>query len=41
MRMFSRTEVVNQLRALGFVEVEQHVAGVAQFVGGRLPDASE
>jgi SAM-dependent methyltransferase len=41
MRMFSRTEVVDQLRALGFVEVEQHVAGVAQFVGGRLPNGPE
>jgi SAM-dependent methyltransferase len=37
MRMFGRAEVVERLRALGFEAVSQQVAGLAQFVGGRLP----
>ena len=38
MRMFSRSEVVERLRDLGFEGVTQRVNGLAQFVGGRLPD---
>jgi SAM-dependent methyltransferase len=37
MRMFSRREVVDQLTGLGFVDVSQRLAGLTQFVGGRLP----
>jgi SAM-dependent methyltransferase len=36
MRMFSRSEVVERLRDLGFEDVTQRVTGLAQFVGGRL-----
>jgi SAM-dependent methyltransferase len=33
--MFSRTDMVERLEELGFVGIEQTVAGVTQFVGGR------
>lgn len=35
--MFSRDEVVARLGQLGYVDVDQRVAGLTQFVGGRLP----
>jgi SAM-dependent methyltransferase len=38
MRMFGRGEVVDLLEELGFVDVTRRVTGLAQFVGGRLPD---
>ena len=38
MRMFERTEVVDELEARGFTGVRQRLTGVTQFVGGRLPD---
>lgn len=34
--MFSRSEVVDRLGELGYVGIQQQVAGVAQFVGGHL-----
>jgi ubiquinone/menaquinone biosynthesis C-methylase UbiE len=37
MRMFERDEVTGALERRGFGEIEQRVAGVTQFVGGRLP----
>jgi SAM-dependent methyltransferase len=36
MRMFERDEVVEALEARGFTQVRQRIAGVTQFVGGRL-----
>ena len=36
MRLFERDEVVNALEQRGFVQVRQRVAGLTQFVGGRL-----
>jgi ubiquinone/menaquinone biosynthesis C-methylase UbiE len=36
MRMFERDEVVDALEQRGFVQIRQRVAGVTQFVGGRL-----
>ena len=36
MRMFEREEVVEALEQRGFVQIRQRVAGVTQFVGGRL-----
>ncbi|HEU4974643.1 MAG TPA: methyltransferase domain-containing protein [Baekduia sp.] len=36
MRVFGPDEIVDALRARGFAEVRQQIAGVAQFVGGRL-----
>ena len=38
MRMFERDEVVDALEQRGFVQIRQRVAGVTQFVGGRLAD---
>ena len=37
MRMFEREEVVEALEDRGFTQIRQRVAGVTQFVGGRLP----
>jgi hypothetical protein len=34
--MFDQEEVVAELRRRGFVDVRQRVAGLTQFVGGRL-----
>ena len=36
MKMFGPEEVVDALRERGFADVRQQIAGVAQFVGGRL-----
>ena len=36
MRMFERDEVVEALEARGFTQIRQRIAGVTQFVGGRL-----
>ena len=38
MRMFERDEVVEALEQRGFAQIRQRMAGVTQFVGGRLPD---
>jgi SAM-dependent methyltransferase len=38
MRMFEGDEIVRALADRGFVNVRQRLAGVVQFVGGRLPD---
>lgn len=35
-RMFEQRELVEQLEARGFVDVRQRVAGITQFIGGRL-----
>ena len=35
MRVFGEDEIVDALAARGFTGVEQRVAGVTQFVGGR------
>jgi SAM-dependent methyltransferase len=37
-RVFARDELTGALRERGFVDVRQHVAGLAQFVSGRKPD---
>jgi SAM-dependent methyltransferase len=37
MRMFEREEVVEALEDRGFTQIRQRIAGVTQFVGGRLP----
>jgi SAM-dependent methyltransferase len=37
MRMFESDEIVDALADRGFVDVRQRLAGVVQFVGGRLP----
>ena len=36
MRMFEREEVVEALEDRGFTQIRQRMAGVTQFVGGRL-----
>ena len=36
MRMFERDEIVDALEDRGFTQIRQRVAGVTQFVGGRL-----
>ena len=36
MKMFERDEVVEALEARGFTQIRQRIAGVTQFVGGRL-----
>jgi SAM-dependent methyltransferase len=36
MRLFEREEIVNALEDRGFVQIRQRVAGLTQFVGGRL-----
>ena len=36
MRMFERDEITDALEQRGFTDIEQRVAGVTQFVGGRL-----
>ncbi len=38
MRMFEADEIVRALQDRGFTNVRQRLAGVVQFVGGRLPD---
>ena len=38
MRMFEGDEIVRGLQDRGFVNVRQRLAGVVQFVGGRLPE---
>ena len=38
-RMFDQDELVEALREHGFVEIRQRLAGLTQFVGGRLPAA--
>jgi SAM-dependent methyltransferase len=38
MRMFEGDEIVQALADRGFANVRQRLAGVVQFVGGRLPD---
>jgi ubiquinone/menaquinone biosynthesis C-methylase UbiE len=38
-RMFGRHELVDALRERGFTDVRQRLAGLTQFVGGRLPEA--
>ena len=35
--MFDRDEIVRALRERGFDDVRQRIAGLTQFVGGRLP----
>lgn len=35
-RLFEQDEIVEALKARGFTEVRQRVAGITQFVGGRL-----
>jgi ubiquinone/menaquinone biosynthesis C-methylase UbiE len=37
MRMFEGDEIVRALQERGFTNVRQRLAGVVQFVGGRLP----
>jgi SAM-dependent methyltransferase len=39
MRMFEREDVVTALEERGFTQVRQRIAGVTQFVGGRLAEA--
>jgi len=39
MRMFESDEIVRALAERGFLSVRQRLAGMVQFVGGRLPDA--
>ena len=36
-RMFDQDELVDALRERGFTDVRQRLAGLTQFVGGRLP----
>ena len=38
MRMFEREEIVHALEQRGFTHIRQRVAGLTQFVGGRLAD---
>jgi hypothetical protein len=38
MKMFERDEIVDALEARGFTQIRQRIAGVTQFVGGRLGD---
>jgi hypothetical protein len=35
-RMFEQDEVVRALERRGFVEIQQRITGITQFVGGRL-----
>ena len=37
MRMFERYDVITALEDRGFTQIRQRIAGVTQFVGGRLP----
>jgi SAM-dependent methyltransferase len=37
MRIFGQDEIVDALRERGYSEVRQRIAGLTQFVGGRLP----
>jgi SAM-dependent methyltransferase len=37
-RLFEQREIVNALKERGFTDVRQRVAGITQFVGGRLPE---
>jgi SAM-dependent methyltransferase len=37
MRIFGQDEIVDALRERGYAEVRQRIAGLTQFVGGRLP----
>jgi ubiquinone/menaquinone biosynthesis C-methylase UbiE len=39
MRLFEPDEIVSALQVLGFVEIHQRLAGMVQFVGGRLATA--
>jgi ubiquinone/menaquinone biosynthesis C-methylase UbiE len=39
MRMFESDEIVRALAERGFVSVRQRLAGMVQFVGGRVPEA--
>jgi hypothetical protein len=39
MRLFEAHEIVNALQERGFQNVRQRLAGMVQFVGGRLPAA--
>jgi SAM-dependent methyltransferase len=39
MRLFEPDEIVSALQMLGFVEIHQRLAGLVQFVGGRLATA--
>jgi SAM-dependent methyltransferase len=39
MRLFEPDEIVSALQMLGFVEIHQRLAGMVQFVGGRLATA--
>jgi ubiquinone/menaquinone biosynthesis C-methylase UbiE len=41
MRMFESDEIVRALQERGFENVRQRLAGMVQFVGGRLPEAPE
>jgi hypothetical protein len=34
--MFDQTELVDALRERGFADIRQRLAGLTQFVGGRL-----
>jgi hypothetical protein len=36
MRIFGRDEIVEGLQARGYADVRQRIAGLTQFVGGRL-----
>ena len=36
-RLFEEREVVDALEQRGYLDVRQRVAGLTQFVGGRLP----
>jgi hypothetical protein len=38
MRMFEGDEIVRALQDRGFADLRQRLAGVVQFVGGRLPE---
>ena len=38
MRLFERDEVIDALEQRGFTQIRQRVAGLTQFVGGRLAD---
>jgi SAM-dependent methyltransferase len=38
MRLFEREEVVEALEQRGFTQIRQRIAGITQFVGGRLDD---
>jgi ubiquinone/menaquinone biosynthesis C-methylase UbiE len=36
-RLFEQREVVDALKARGFIEIRQRISGITQFVGGTLP----